>query len=260
MRSCVAPAPRDPRRRDGRHAGLGRSPRRAPQRRLEPAHQRAGLRRSGPPGRRRGHHRRGHPHPARVTPRNEDGVSLHPRGVLAVAGTCFVALAATVVTLGAIPADTACATRCWRWRRPAVVEAMRVVNRAGDWRVLAPGMLVMFVVFPEARRQWWLWSGADGDRAAHGMGAQAPGAARASGGSVVGLPQRALDGRGGVLGRGDLSGRRAVAAAVPRVRARAGRDDDRARRHRAGGPARALALRCARLASRSVWRWPRSPG
>ena len=35
---------------------------------------------------------------------------------------------------------------------------MRVVNRAGDWRVLAPGLVVLFVVFPEARRQWWLWS------------------------------------------------------------------------------------------------------
>jgi undecaprenyl-diphosphatase len=85
-------------------------------------------------------------------------VSLHPRGVLAVAGTCFVALVATVITLGAIPADAALREAILRLASPAVVEAMRVVNRAGDWRVLAPGMLVMFVVFPEARRQWWLWS------------------------------------------------------------------------------------------------------
>ena len=85
-------------------------------------------------------------------------VSLHPRGVLAVAGTCFVALVATVITLGAIPADAALREAVLRLASPAVVEAMRVVNRAGDWRVLAPGMLVMFVVFPEARRQWWLWS------------------------------------------------------------------------------------------------------
>jgi membrane-associated phospholipid phosphatase len=72
-------------------------------------------------------------------------VSLHPRGVLAVAGTCFVALVATVITLGAIPADAALREAILRLTSPAVVEAMRVVNRAGDWRVLA-------------RRQWWLWS------------------------------------------------------------------------------------------------------
>ena len=76
-------------------------------------------------------------------------VSLHPRGVLAVAGTCFVALVATVITLGAIPADAALREAILRLASPAVVEAMRVVNRAGDWRVLAPGMLVMFVVFPD---------------------------------------------------------------------------------------------------------------
>jgi undecaprenyl-diphosphatase len=85
-------------------------------------------------------------------------VSLHPRGVLAVAGTCFVALVATVITLGAIPADAALREAILRLASPAVVEAMRVVNRAGDWRVLAPGMVLMFVAFPEARRRWWLWS------------------------------------------------------------------------------------------------------
>jgi membrane-associated phospholipid phosphatase len=83
---------------------------------------------------------------------------VHPRGVLAVAGTCFAALVATVVTLGVVPADTALREAILRLASPAVVETMRLVNRAGDWRVLAPGMLLMFVAFPEARRRWWLWS------------------------------------------------------------------------------------------------------
>ena len=83
---------------------------------------------------------------------------LHPRGVLVVAGTCFVALAATVVTLGAFPADTALREAILRLASPAVVETMRVVNRAGDWRALAPGLILLLVAFPEARRQWWLWS------------------------------------------------------------------------------------------------------
>jgi membrane-associated phospholipid phosphatase len=85
-------------------------------------------------------------------------VSVHPRRVLAVAGICFAALVATVVTLGAVPADTALREAILSLASPAVVEVMRLVNRAGDWKVLAPGMLLMFVAFPEARRQWWLWS------------------------------------------------------------------------------------------------------
>jgi membrane-associated phospholipid phosphatase len=85
-------------------------------------------------------------------------VSLHPRGVLAVAGICLAALVATVVTLGAVPADTALREAILSLASPAVVEMMRLVNRAGDWRVLAPGMVLMFVAFPEARRRWWLWS------------------------------------------------------------------------------------------------------
>jgi undecaprenyl-diphosphatase len=85
-------------------------------------------------------------------------VSLHPRGVLAVAGICLATLVATVVTLGAVPADTALREAILSLASPAVVGVMRLVNRAGDWRVLAPGMLLMFVAFTEARRQWWLWS------------------------------------------------------------------------------------------------------
>ena len=84
---------------------------------------------------------------------------LHPGGVLAVAGACFAALAAAAVTLGVLPADTALREAILRMASPRVLETMRLVNRAGDWRMLAPGLVVLLVVFPEARRQWWLWSG-----------------------------------------------------------------------------------------------------
>jgi len=83
---------------------------------------------------------------------------LHPRGVLAVAGTCFVTLAAAVITLGVVPADTAVREAILRMASPHVLEAMRFVNRAGDWRMLLPGMIALFLVFADARRQWWLWS------------------------------------------------------------------------------------------------------
>jgi len=82
---------------------------------------------------------------------------LHPRGVLMVAGACFVALTAAVVVLGAFPADAAVRDALLALATPWVVAAMRIVNRAGDWRVLVPGTLLLFVVFRRARERWWLW-------------------------------------------------------------------------------------------------------
>jgi undecaprenyl-diphosphatase len=83
---------------------------------------------------------------------------LHPRSVLVVAGACLVALATSAMLLGALPADVAVRESILKMASPLMVDAMRVVNRAGDWRALAPGMAVLFVVFAEARRQWWVWS------------------------------------------------------------------------------------------------------
>jgi undecaprenyl-diphosphatase len=83
----------------------------------------------------------------------------HPRRVLTVAGACFVALTAAIVVLGAVPADVSVRESLLALATPAVVGAMRVVNRAGDWRVLLPGTLLLFVVFRQARERWWLWAG-----------------------------------------------------------------------------------------------------
>jgi len=83
---------------------------------------------------------------------------LHPRGVLTVAGACFVALTAAVVVLGALPADVAVRDALLGLATPGMVKVMRVVNRAGDWRLLLPGTLLLFVVFRRARERWWLWA------------------------------------------------------------------------------------------------------
>jgi membrane-associated phospholipid phosphatase len=85
-------------------------------------------------------------------------VLLHPRGVLTVAGACFVALTAAVVVLGALPADVAVRDTLLGLATPWMVQIMRVVNRAGDWRLLLPGTLLLFVVFRRARERWWLWA------------------------------------------------------------------------------------------------------
>jgi membrane-associated phospholipid phosphatase len=85
-------------------------------------------------------------------------VRLHPRGVLTVAGACFVALTAAVVVLGALPADVALRDALLGLATPGLVKVMRVVNNAGEWRVLLPGTLLLFVVFRRARERWWLWA------------------------------------------------------------------------------------------------------
>jgi undecaprenyl-diphosphatase len=82
---------------------------------------------------------------------------VHPRGVLAVAGACFLALTLTVAVLGSAPADVSVRETILAMATPAVVDAMRVVNSAGDWRVLLPGTLMLFVVFRRARETWWIW-------------------------------------------------------------------------------------------------------
>jgi undecaprenyl-diphosphatase len=82
---------------------------------------------------------------------------LHPRAALTVLGACFVALGAAVATLGVLPADTAVREALLAWATPTIVTLMRIANRAGDWRLLLPGTLLMLVVFRRARERWWLW-------------------------------------------------------------------------------------------------------
>jgi undecaprenyl-diphosphatase len=83
----------------------------------------------------------------------------HPRHVLALAIACFLALTATILVLGSVPADVSVREFLLGHASPAMVKLMRLVNRAGDWRVLLPGTLLLFVVFPRARERWWLWAG-----------------------------------------------------------------------------------------------------
>ena len=83
----------------------------------------------------------------------------YPRSVLTVAGACFLALTGAILVLGAVPADSSVRHGLLAMATPAVVAVMRIVNRAGDWRVLLPGTLLLFVVFRRARERWWLWAG-----------------------------------------------------------------------------------------------------
>ena len=82
---------------------------------------------------------------------------LHPRAVLVVLGAFFVALAGAVVFLGVLPADAAVREALLAWGSPAVVGVMRIVNRLGEWRLLLPATLLLFLISKRARARWWIW-------------------------------------------------------------------------------------------------------
>lgn len=35
---------------------------------------------------------------------------------------------------------------------------LRIIDNAGTWRVILPGTLVVFALFPRARTHWWIWT------------------------------------------------------------------------------------------------------
>jgi undecaprenyl-diphosphatase len=70
-----------------------------------------------------------------------------------------VALAAAAVLIGVFPADVAIRDAILALASPPVIAVMRVVNAAGDWRLLVPGTVLLLVVFERARRRWWLLLG-----------------------------------------------------------------------------------------------------
>lgn len=103
-----------------------------------------------------------------MTPINEwkmrpDGDSaltrVHPKGLLLLAVAAFVTLAVAATLVGVLPADVAARDTLLGLSSPAVLAVMHVVNWAGDWRLLGPGTVLLFVVFREARQRWWIWAG-----------------------------------------------------------------------------------------------------
>ena len=58
-----------------------------------------------------------------------------------------------------LPGDTAVREALLAFASPPVLAAMRVINRAGSWRLLLPASLLLLVAFPRAREQWYIWVG-----------------------------------------------------------------------------------------------------
>jgi len=76
-----------------------------------------------------------------------------------VSATAFVVLALAVVALPSVPGDEVARQWLITASSPAVVEALRVINHAGSWRLLLPATLLILLAFPRARGRWWIWTG-----------------------------------------------------------------------------------------------------
>jgi undecaprenyl-diphosphatase len=71
----------------------------------------------------------------------------------------FLVLTLAVIALPSVPGDGAARSWLLGLATPPVVATLRVINHAGSWRVLLPASLLLFLVFPRARRCWWIWGG-----------------------------------------------------------------------------------------------------
>jgi undecaprenyl-diphosphatase len=71
----------------------------------------------------------------------------------------FLVLTLAVLALPSVPGDPTVRDWLLGLATPPVVAVLRVINQAGRWPVLLPASLLLFVVFPRARRRWWIWGG-----------------------------------------------------------------------------------------------------
>jgi undecaprenyl-diphosphatase len=81
------------------------------------------------------------------------------RGVLVLSGGLFLALACLAALVGSLPADAAVRDAVLALAAPPVLDAMRIVNYLGNWRLLLPGTVALVLFFKPARARWWVWTG-----------------------------------------------------------------------------------------------------
>jgi undecaprenyl-diphosphatase len=81
------------------------------------------------------------------------------RRTIAVAAGMFLVLALAAAFVGILPGDVTVRDAVLAAASPPVIAVLRIVNLAGNWRVLLPGTLLLFALFPHARARWWVWLG-----------------------------------------------------------------------------------------------------
>ena len=75
-----------------------------------------------------------------------------------ITAVTFVVLTAAIWLSGTVTLDRQVFDAIGALATPGVVSALRVVNYAGEKLVLIPAMVVLYAVFPRARRRWWIWA------------------------------------------------------------------------------------------------------
>lgn len=78
---------------------------------------------------------------------------------LALAAACFAVLTLAVITLDTTAVDVPVRDALLAHASPGLLAAMRVINRAGSWKVLLPATVLLVLAVPRARARWWLWIG-----------------------------------------------------------------------------------------------------
>jgi membrane-associated phospholipid phosphatase len=69
----------------------------------------------------------------------------------------FLGLALAAFAAGLLPGDLPLRYQLLEEQRTVGYNLAHVINRAGEWRVLLPATIILFLLSREARRRWWLW-------------------------------------------------------------------------------------------------------
>jgi membrane-associated phospholipid phosphatase len=81
---------------------------------------------------------------------------LRPRLALVLTGAVFVLLTATALE-GTVSGEAELRHALMEWASPPVVDILRVLNFAGDWRLILPVGIIVVALSPHARARWWVW-------------------------------------------------------------------------------------------------------
>jgi membrane-associated phospholipid phosphatase len=80
-----------------------------------------------------------------------------PRSVLIVTTATLLALTLTILLAGTTWLDQALRDAALNAVTPGAIQALRIANLAGDWKILLPATVLLIATLDRARRTWWIW-------------------------------------------------------------------------------------------------------
>ena len=79
------------------------------------------------------------------------------RLILTVSALAFVVLAVSALVIPPPATEVALREFLLRLDTGGGADVLRTIDQAGTWRVILPGTLLLFALFPQARPRWWVW-------------------------------------------------------------------------------------------------------